>query len=80
MAAIEVRDLVKRFGEFTAVKGVSFEVEEGEVFGLLGPNGAGKSTLIRMLTTLLAPTSGSARVNQFDIQRQADDVRRSIGE
>ncbi len=79
MAAIEVRDLVKRFGEFTAVKGVSFEVEEGEVFGLLGPNGAGKSTLIRMLTTLLAPTSGSARVNQFDIQRQADDVRRSIG-
>jgi ABC-2 type transport system ATP-binding protein len=79
MAAIEVRDLVKRFGDFTAVKGVSFEVEEGEVFGLLGPNGAGKSTLIRMLTTLLAPSSGSARVNSFDISKQADDVRRSIG-
>jgi ABC-2 type transport system ATP-binding protein len=79
MAAIEVRDLVKRFGGFTAVNGVSFDVEEGEVFGLLGPNGAGKSTLIRMLTTLLAPSSGSALVNSFDIRRQADDVRRSIG-
>jgi ABC-2 type transport system ATP-binding protein len=79
MDAIEVRNLVKRFGEFTAVNGVSFNVEEGEVFGLLGPNGAGKSTLIRMLTTLLAPSSGTALVNRFDIQRQADDVRRSIG-
>src|SRR4029453_377690 len=79
MAAIEVHDLVKRFGDFPAVNGVSFDVDEGEVFGLLGPNGAGKSTLIRMLTTLLTPTSGTARVNQFEIQRQADDVRRSIG-
>jgi len=79
MPAIEVRDLVKRFGEFTAVNGVSFDVEEGEVFGLLGPNGAGKSTLIRMLTTLLTPSSGTALVNNFDIHRQADDVRRSIG-
>ena len=79
MAAIEVRELVKRFGDFTAVKGVSFDVEEGEVFGLLGPNGAGKSTLIRMLTTLLAPTAGTALVNTFDIGRQPDDVRRSIG-
>ncbi len=79
MDAIEVRDLVKRFGDFTAVKGVSFNVEEGEIFGLLGPNGAGKSTLIRMLTTLLAPSSGTALVNRFDILRQADDVRRSIG-
>ena len=66
MAAIEVRELVKRFGDFTAVKGVSFDVEEGEVFGLLGPNGAGKSTLIRMLTTLIAPSSGTAIVNAFD--------------
>jgi ABC-2 type transport system ATP-binding protein len=79
MDAIEVRDLVKRFGDFTAVAGVSFNVEEGEIFGLLGPNGAGKSTLIRMLTTLLAPTSGTALVNGFDIRRQADDVRRTIG-
>ena len=79
MHAIEVRNLVKRFGEFTAVKGVTFDVDEGEVFGLLGPNGAGKSTLIRMLTTLMAPTSGTATVNGFDIARQADSVRRSIG-
>ncbi len=79
MAAIEVRDLVKRFGDFTAVKGLSFTVEEGEIFGLLGPNGAGKSTLIRMLTTLLKPTAGSARVNGFDIVSEANDVRRWIG-
>ena len=79
MPAIEVRDLVKRFGEFTAVKGVSFDVEEGEVFGLLGPNGAGKSTLIRMMTTLLPPTSGRVAINGFDVATRADDVRRSIG-
>jgi ABC-2 type transport system ATP-binding protein len=77
--AIDVRAIVKRFGDFTAVNGVSFTVEEGEVFGLLGPNGAGKSTLIRMLTTLITPTAGTAIVNGFDIQRQADGVRRSIG-
>jgi ABC-2 type transport system ATP-binding protein len=79
MPAIAVQNLVKRFGDFTAVKGVSFDVEEGEVFGLLGPNGAGKSTLIRMLTTLMTPTSGTALVNGFDIGRQPDEVRRSIG-
>ncbi len=79
MPAIEVRDIVKRFGDFTAVKGVSFDVAEGEVFGLLGPNGAGKSTLIRMLTTLIEPTSGSAKVNGFDVATRANDVRRSIG-
>jgi ABC-2 type transport system ATP-binding protein len=79
MVAIDVRGLVKRFGDFTAVKGVSFAVEEGEVFGLLGPNGAGKSTLIRMLTTLISPTAGEARVNGFDIAKDPDGVRRSIG-
>ena len=57
MSAIEVRAIVKRFGAFTAVNGVSFTVEQGEIFGLLGPNGAGKSTLIRMLTTLLPPSA-----------------------
>jgi len=79
MAAIDVRSIVKKFGDFTAVDGVSFTVEPGEVFGLLGPNGAGKSTLIRMLTTLLPPTAGTALVNGFDVIRQSDDVRRSIG-
>ncbi len=78
-AAIEVRGIVKKFGEFTAVKGVSFSVQEGEVFGLLGPNGAGKSTLIRMLTTLLPPSAGSATVNGFDVETQPNAVRRSIG-
>jgi ABC-2 type transport system ATP-binding protein len=77
--AIEVQQIVKKFGDFTAVDGVSFAVEAGEIFGLLGPNGAGKSTLIRMLTTLLAPTSGAALVNGFDVIKRSDDVRRSIG-
>ena len=77
--AIDVRHIVKKFGDFTAVNGISFAVEEGEIFGLLGPNGAGKSTLIRMLTTLLPPTSGAALVNGFDVVKQSDDVRRSIG-
>ena len=79
MPAIEVRQIVKKFGDFTAVGGVSFAVEEGEIFGLLGPNGAGKSTLIRMLTTLLPPSAGTALVSGFDVVAQADDVRRSIG-
>jgi ABC-2 type transport system ATP-binding protein len=77
--AIEVRELVKRFGDFTAVKGISFDVAEGEIFGLLGPNGAGKSTLIRMLTTLVSPSAGSARVGGCDIVSEANGVRRAIG-
>jgi ABC-2 type transport system ATP-binding protein len=76
---IEVENLTKRFGDFTAVNELRFSVEHGEVFGLLGPNGAGKSTLIRMLTTLVPPTSGTARVNGFDIVTAANDVRQSIG-
>ena len=79
MNAIDVRNIVKKFGEFTAVKGISFTVDEGEIFGLLGPNGAGKSTLIRMLVTLLPPTMGTALINGFDIVKQSDGVRQSIG-
>jgi ABC-2 type transport system ATP-binding protein len=79
MLAIDVQHIVKKFGDFTAVNGVSFSVEEGEIFGLLGPNGAGKSTLIRMLTTLLLPTSGTATINGFNIATQQDQVRNSIG-
>jgi ABC-2 type transport system ATP-binding protein len=79
MNAIDVRTIVKSFGDFTAVKGISFAVEEGEIFGLLGPNGAGKSTLIRMMVTLLPPTSGTAVINGFDVVKQSDGVRQSIG-
>jgi len=78
-AIIQVRQLVKRFGDHEAVKGISFKVEQGEVFGLLGPNGAGKSTTIKMLTTLLSPTAGGATVNGFDIIHQTNAVRSSIG-
>ncbi len=77
--AIDVREIVKTFGQFTAVKGITFSVADGEIFGLLGPNGAGKSTLIRMLTTLLSPTAGTAVINGFDVVGQPDGVRQSIG-
>jgi ABC-2 type transport system ATP-binding protein len=76
---VEVENLTKRFGDFVAVDALNFSVEHGEIFGLLGPNGAGKSTLIRMLTTLVPPTSGTARVNHFDISHEANGVRQSIG-
>ncbi len=79
MSAIDVREITKRFGDFTAVDAISFDVAHGEIFGLLGPNGAGKSTLIRMLTTLLRPTSGTAVVGGFDVVTQANEVRRAIG-
>jgi ABC-2 type transport system ATP-binding protein len=79
MPAIDVRNIFKSYGKFEAVKGLSFDVEDGEIFGLLGPNGAGKSTLIRMMVTLLPPTSGTAVINGFDIVKQPDGVRRSIG-
>ena len=79
MAAIDVDQIEKKFGDFTAVDHISFQVAEGEIFGLLGPNGAGKSTLIRMLTTLIEPTSGTAHVNGFDIEREANSVRKFIG-
>jgi ABC-2 type transport system ATP-binding protein len=77
--AIEVFDLQKSFDEVEAVRGVSFEVAAGEVFGFLGPNGAGKTTTINMLCTLTRPTAGSARVAGHDVVRDRDDVRRHIG-
>jgi ABC-2 type transport system ATP-binding protein len=77
--AIRVNNLRKQFGDFEAVKGVSFEVGAAEVFGFLGPNGAGKSTTINMLCTLLKPTSGEAQVAGHDVVTERDDVRRNIG-
>jgi ABC-2 type transport system ATP-binding protein len=79
MNAIDVQHIVKTFGDFTAVKGITFHVEAREIFGLLGPNGAGKSTLIRMMTTLILPTSGTAIINGCDVVRESDGVRRAIG-
>ncbi|HEC24289.1 MAG TPA: ATP-binding cassette domain-containing protein [Chloroflexi bacterium] len=79
MNVIEVRELVRKFGDLTAVDGVSFEVKQGEIFGFLGPNGAGKSTTINMLCTLLRPTSGHATVNGYDVVTQQNAVRESIG-
>ena len=79
MADIEVQEITKRFGDFTAVDHVSFNVEHGKIFGLLGPNGAGKSTLIRMLTTLIEPTEGTARINGFDVAQSPSEVRESMG-
>ncbi len=77
--AIDVHDLTRRFGNFTAVDAITFHVEEGEVFGFLGANGAGKTTAIKMLIGLLAPTSGSASVASHDVLSEADEVRRRIG-
>ncbi len=76
---IEVEHLVKRFHQIVAVNDISFEVEEGEIFGFLGPNGAGKTTTINILCTLMKPTSGRARLAGFDVVRQQNQVRRSIG-
>ena len=78
-AVVSISGLTRRFGAFVAVDGATLAVGRGEIFGLIGPNGAGKSTLIKMLTTLLPPSAGSARVAGFDIGTQAADVRRSIG-
>jgi len=77
--AIEVEHIVKKFGDFTAVDDITFYVKEEEIFGLLGPNGAGKSTLIRMMTTLIPITAGTARIAGFDVERDPDDARRAIG-
>jgi ABC-2 type transport system ATP-binding protein len=77
--AIQVVNIVKRYGNFTAVDGVSFDVAEGEIFGLLGPNGAGKSTLIRMMTTLLEITAGDAFIDGHDVRKEPNEARRCMG-
>ena len=79
MPIIEVKNLTKKFGDFTAVKDVSFSVEKGQIFAFLGPNGAGKSTTIKMLTTLLAPTSGTLFIDGNDVRKNPRDVRHSFG-
>jgi len=77
--AIEVDHIVKKYGDFTAVDDVSFQVKDGEIFGLLGPNGAGKSTLIRMMTTLIPITAGKARIAGHDVVKEPDLARRAMG-
>ena len=77
--AIQTRSLSRRFGNFTAVREVSFSVPQGEIFGLLGPNGAGKTTMIRMLSGIMLPSSGSAEVLGYDIRRQPEEIKRRIG-
>jgi ABC-2 type transport system ATP-binding protein len=78
MKAVEVRELVKDYGNFRAIKGISFEVSEGEIFGLIGPNGAGKTTALRTIATLLQITSGSITVFGYELPKQAGEVRKII--
>ena len=78
-SAIELINLTKRFGNFTAVDGLDLEIRWGEIFGLLGPNGAGKTTTVNMLSTLLDPTEGSASVSSYDVVKSANEVRKVIG-
>lgn len=76
---IQVKDLRKKYGEFEAVKGISFEVQEGEIFGLLGPNGAGKSTTLEIMETLRQKTSGEIRVDGFDLDKSPNEIKKIIG-
>ena len=76
---VSVRDLTRRFGDFTAVDAVTFDVLQGEIFAFLGPNGAGKTTTIKMLTGLLAPTEGEGRVAGWDVHRERRRIKHSIG-
>ena len=77
--AIHIQNLTKKFNDLVAVDNISFDIEQGEIFGLLGPNGAGKTTTLSMLSTMLRPTSGSATINGIDIEHDEDGVRKSIG-
>src|SRR5918995_1873447 len=77
--AIDAVGLVRKFGDNVAVAGIDLEIAPGEIYGVLGPNGAGKTTTVHVLTTLLPPTAGSARVGGFDVVRQGAEVRRTIG-
>ncbi|QOW09573.1 ATP-binding cassette domain-containing protein [Kaistella flava (ex Peng et al. 2021)] len=79
MSILETKNLTRLFGTFTAVDGLDITIERGEIFALLGPNGAGKSTVIKMLTTLLPPTSGDAFINGFSIKTQTNEIRKIIG-
>ena len=79
MSVVVARDLARRFGHFTAVDSVSFEIQRGSIFGFLGPNGSGKSTVIRMLCGLLRPSGGSASVLGHDVARDVEAIKRNIG-
>lgn len=76
---VEIKNLVKKFGDFTAVNDISLDIKEGEIFGILGPNGAGKTTTINMILGLLKPTSGSIRINDLDISKHGEDVKKMMG-
>ena len=78
MAVIQIDNLVKNYGDMEAVKGISFKVEKGEIFGLIGPNGAGKTTTLRIVSTLLTITSGSVKIMDFDLQKQPGEIRKII--
>jgi len=79
VAAVRTEDITKRFGELTAVDRINLSIDSREIFGLIGPNGAGKTTLVRMLTTVIEPSDGTASVAGFDVRKDPDQVRRSIG-
>jgi len=78
MKALEINNLIKDYGNFRALKGISFEVNQGEIFGLIGPNAAGKTTALRIISTLLRVTSGNVKVFDYDVVKQANEVRRKI--
>ena len=78
MAAVEVKNLVKKYGSFEAVKGISFDVNKGEIFGLIGPNGAGKTTVLRIVSTLLTITSGSVNIIDLELGEKPDEIRKLI--